>query len=432
MLFRFCFSKRLENFCPLPESFFRIRFSKRLEFLLPAPQLLPDSFFQTFGKIECKFFHISAHFFFCIEAWKFFCYYFPGVFKRYGGKDMGKHLTELERYRIEYMLKDGFTPCQIADKLGKCFSAIYKEIKKGTVTLLNSDLTTREEYCADAAQRITDERKRNKGRDLKIGSDHELAGHIEYLIGTLHYSPYAAVQDIRKRGTFKTDICEVTLYKYIDMGLFLNISNKDLYSKRNKRKQVHHEVVRRPAYTKLKGKSIEERPQSVKNRDDYGHWEMDTVYSGKDTSKECLLVLTERMARDEYLFKMPDRTLQSTVDALDCLERALGYDEFCRRFKTITVDNGSEFGDSSAVEKSCIYPDRNRTALFFCHPGSSCERGSNENANKLVRHWIPKGDDISRYDDGYIQFIQDWMNDYPRKLFGGLSANEYKAALGIC
>lgn len=344
---------------------------------------------------------------------------------------MGKHFTELERYRLEDMLKDGISPCQIAKKLGKHFTTVYSEIRKGTVTFLNSDLTERQEYCADVAQRITKERSRNKGRNLKIGSDHALASHIEYLIGTLHYSPYAVVQDIRKSGAFKTDICETTLYSYIDMGLFLNISNKDLYSKKNKKKQIHHEVTRRPAHNNLKGKSIEERPASVDDRADYGHWEMDTVYSGKDTGKECLLVLTERMTRDEYLFKMPDRTKESTVCIFDRLEKMLGHDGFCRRFKTVTVDNGSEFKDFPALETSCLFPDKNRTLLYFCHPGSSCERGSNENANKLVRHWIPKGADISRYSDSEIQAIQDWMNAYPRKLFGGMSVKEYKASLGI-
>jgi IS30 family transposase len=109
----------------------------------------------------------------------------------------------------------------------------------------------------------------------------------------------------------------------------------------------------------------------------------------------------------------------------------MGYDAFCRRFKSITVDNGSEFGDSSAIETSCLYPGRKRTAVYFCHPGVSCERGSNENANKLVRHWIPKGQDIGVFSNAHIQSIQDWINNYPRRLFNGLSSSEYKAQLGI-
>ncbi len=344
---------------------------------------------------------------------------------------MSRYLTQCERVRIEYMLKDGKTPKQIAFVLGKHYTTIYKEIKKGIVELMNSDLTYRREYCADAAQRITDERGKNKGRDLKIGNDYELVAHIEHLIGKRHYSPYAAVCDIRKRGCFKTDICKTTLYRYIDMGLFLNISNNDLYSKRRKKKKKDGSP--RVSYKHVRANSIEERPDFVNDRMEYGHWEMDTVYSGKgkDKSKCCLLVLTERMTRQEYIFKMSDRTLFSTVKVFDHLEHAIGFDAFKNRFKTITADNGSEFGDASFIERSCVSDGCNRTSVYFCHPNSSYERGSNENANKLIRHWIPKGADIGVYSDAQIADMQDWINDLPRRLFDGLSVNEHMVKLGI-
>ena len=338
---------------------------------------------------------------------------------------MSEYITMCQRQTIEAMLKNGSKPKEIAARIGKHYTTIYKEIKKGTVTFMNSDLTYRDEYCADAAQRITDERQRNKGRDLKIGNDHELAAHIEYLIGELHYSPYAASCDIRKSGRFKTDLCEGTIYNYIDMGLFLNISNDDLYSKRHPRKQKHKKTVRSSYKKDPDAKSIEERPAEIETRETFGHWEMDTVYSGQGKSTVCLLALTERMGRGEHLFRMPDRTLQSTVTALDNLERTIGLEAFRERFKTITVDNGGEFSDFSLIERSCIDPDQKRTALYYCHPYCSSERGSNENSNKLIRRWIPKGADISEYSDEDIQDIQNWINGYPRELFGGLSSDEY-------
>ena len=157
---------------------------------------------------------------------------------------------------------------------------------------------------------------------------------------------------------------------------------------------------------------------------------MDTVYSGKDTSKTCLLVLTERMTLDEYIIQMPDRTVNSTIKALDELEQALGADTFRKKFLTITADNGSEFADTERIENSCLYPNK-RTALYFCHPYRSSERGSNENVNGLIRYWIPKGFDIGLYSKEQIQHIQDWINNYPRKKFNGMSTNEYKYLLGI-
>lgn len=344
---------------------------------------------------------------------------------------MGKHIKEYERYLIESWLKEDIKPMEIARRLNKHYNTIYYEIKKGTVTLLNSDLTYRMEYCADTAQRITNERGHNKGRDLKIGHDHALAAYIEHLVLDLRYSPYAVVQSIRKNKNFSTDICETTLYSYIDSGLFLNISNKNLPIKGH-RKQKHDKVEEnRSSYHKTPEKSIEHRPKDVYKRDTYGHWEMDTVYSGKGKSKCCLLVLTERQTLDEYLLKMPDRTYNSTVKALDKLEKSMGLKAFRDRFKTITVDNGTEFGDGDLIERSAVNDKKKRTSVYFCHPYASSERGSNENQNKLVRRWIPKGDSIGDYSPEEIQKYQDWINNYPRRKFGGMSSNEYKASLGI-
>lgn len=112
------------------------------------------------------------------------------------------------------------------------------------------------------------------------------------------------------------------------------------------------------------------------------------------------------------------------------MEWSLGADTFRRKFITITSDNGVEFSDFERIENSCIYPNK-RTTLYFCHPFSSGERGSNENVNGLIRYWIPKGKDIGQYTKEQIQQIQDWINNYPRKKFDGMSTNEYKAFLGI-
>ena len=70
-----------------------------------------------------------------------------------------------------------------------------------------------------------------------------------------------------------------------------------------------------------------------------------------------------------------------------------------------------------------------RTNLYYCHPYASCERGSNENANKLIRRFIPKSQDISVYTDEYIKHIQDLINNMPRKLFGGLSSYQYMKSI---
>ena len=103
------------------------------------------------------------------------------------------------------------------------------------------------------------------------------------------------------------------------------------------------------------------------------------------------------------------------------LERKLGKG-FEDTFKTITCDNGCEFLDFEGIEKS-IRNKQNRTKVYFAHPYSSWERGTNENINKMIRRFVPKGVDISSYSDKDIERIQNWINNYPRRILGGLSAN---------
>lgn len=345
---------------------------------------------------------------------------------------MGKYLTENERYMIEAWRIQKMPVREIAARLGKHYTTIYKEIKKGTVQLLDGKTwKTYEKYCADVAQRKTDEKGHNKGRDLKIGHDHELANYIEHMIVDRRYSPYAVVQSARKSGRFKTDICETTLYSYIDKGIFCNVTNKNLPIKSKKKQEYKGVAIKRPSYRKPPCKSIENRPKEIDERLMYGHWEMDTVYSGKGKSKACLLVLTERKTLDEYVIKMPDRTLVSTVKALDDLEQTMGIEAFRKKFLTITCDNGVEFGNADQIERSVVDDRVKRTEVYFCHPYSSYERGSNEGQNKLVRRWIPKGEDIGKCSDAEIQDIENWINDYPRRKFGGMSTREYKTTLTL-
>lgn len=90
---------------------------------------------------------------------------------------------------------------------------------------------------------------------------------------------------------------------------------------------------------------------------------------------------------------------------------------FSKVFKSITVDNGSEFKDFIGIEQS-IFLSEKRTYLFYCHPYSSWERGSNENNNKLIRRHIPKGTNLDNISNTEIKNIEKWINNYPRKLFG--------------
>ena len=322
-----------------------------------------------------------------------------------------KHLSWTDRLKIETMLKDKRHKQEIADEIGVHLKTIYNE--RGRYIHTNSDLTEEERYSPEMAEAAYREHLAAKGPDLKIGNDHELAQHIEKKIAEDGYSPAAVLGEIKEQGLeFKTSICESTLYTYIDKGVFLTVTNKNLPVKGQK-KRPYNKVKR--AKRPPAGTSIENRPKEIDDRAVVGDWEMDCV-EGKKKTKKTLLVLTERKSRREIIRPMRDQTARSVVRVLDSLEREYGAN-FSKIFRTITVDNGSEFADCAGMEKSCRRKG-NRTKIYYCHPYSSYERGSNENVNRMIRRWFPKGTDFRKVTAKAIQKVEDWINNYPREILG--------------
>ena len=335
-----------------------------------------------------------------------------------------KYLTERERYQIEILLKQKTPVQEIAKILCKSKSTIYREIKLGTVEMLSPDLIPYKKYCADAGQRIQEERSHNKGKDLKVGSDLKFIQFIEHMVLEKKYSPVAILAHIQKNNLqFKTKVCYKTIYNYIHDGVFLNLTKTSLPMPRKKIDKISEKKRQSRNHVHT---SIEERPREIYDRLSYGHWELDTVESGRG-DKTCLFVFTERMTREELIFKADGKNQSCLLKILNKLERQFTAPVFRETFKTITCDNGCEFIDMDSIEKSIFNKVMKRTKVYYCHPYNACERGSNENANKLIRRWIPKGSHISDFTDQYIKDLQDWINNYPRKIFDYLSSTEYKA-----
>ena len=333
------------------------------------------------------------------------------------GERRFSHLRWKDRLKIEKMLKEKRSVREIADALHVHNSTIYREIRRGMTKQMTTELVDVEVYCPETAQRKYQENLQAKGPDLKIGNDHDLAEYIENKIINDHYSPAAALAKIKEEGRiFSVEISEWTLYSYITKGVFRRLTNKDL-PMRGKKKNTYRRVreARLPS-----GDSIENREESVSRREDVGHWEMDTVVSSKK-SKKRLLVLTERMTRFELIELMKDGTTASVVAALDRLERRFGARRLQEMFKTITTDNGSEFADCAGMEASCERA-RARTHIYYCHPYSAYERGSNEVGNRMIRRRLPKGTDFSKLTRRTVKEIEAWMNDYPRERLGWTTA----------
>ena len=273
-----------------------------------------------------------------------------------------KQFTYNDRLRLEVLIKAKHKPKEIAEILHFHVSTIYRELKRGQFEALNSDLTKEIRYSPDIAQQHKEAVLAAKGPDLKIGTEQAFADRIEAVIINKGYSPAAALAKV-KAERYDFSICVSTLYSYIDKGVFLNLTMKHLPEKRKGEKKHKRKAIQKRA---TKGESIENRPKEINTRKEFGHWEMDTVVGARGASKKSLLVLTERKTRKEVIFLLKEHTSAAVVKALDRLERKLGK-KFRGIFKSITVDNGSEFADWEGMERS-KRSKKKRTKIYYCHP----------------------------------------------------------------
>lgn len=316
-----------------------------------------------------------------------------------------KHILRDDRYVIEQMLNAGQDKAAIVAVIGCSPKTLKREIARGSWQRLNNKTYEFEVvYSWDVAQRRHDESGKNKGRYAKINDAPELRAFLELHIKKHGYSPEAALMKAQNesiKGSFEISV--KTLYNNIDQGQ-LGVTRKDLLRKEGWKQD---KTKPRKALNNLKGESIDNRPQKANDRSEHGHWEMDLII-GKKGSQAVLLTLTERKTREQIITKLPNKTQKAVNTALNYLERKHGKD-FKEKFKTITTDNGSEFLNFELLEKSCLFSKANkankanktnqsqkRFKMYYAHPYSCWQRGSNENANGIVRRFLPKGTDFGK------------------------------------
>ena len=328
------------------------------------------------------------------------------------------YMTYDERCKLEAYLNAKKSVAWIAREMGFSERTIYYEKKRGLYTRIKEiHGYDREiiEYSADKAQMVHDYNQTAKGRPLKIGNDRAYAEFLEHKILDDRYSPAAALT-VARREAFTTSVCLTTLYSYIDKQVFLHLTNKNLWIKGKRRKRKYRKV-QRIAHPLLP--SIADRPEYINQRQEYGHWELDLII-GKRKSKDCLMTLTERKARQEMIFKLPDHKAATIREVFDELERTTP--NFRDTFKSITTDNGSEFLEYDKLCKSIHSGQRFR--VWYCHSFASWEKGSNENHNRMIRRFFPKGTDFSVITKDEVAAVQNWMNDYPRKILNWMTPNQ--------
>jgi len=308
-----------------------------------------------------------------------------------------QQITREERYTLATLRKQVPMPscAEIAQLMGRHRSTISREIRRNRTPYDGR-------YRADRAQEQANGRRSRSRRNSQFtAEDWQM---IEELLR-------ADLSPEQISGTLQT----------VDL---LNVSIQTIYTHiwRDKRRggELYRHLRQRRRYRKrygggrerrgrLEGKRhISERPREVDQRTEIGHWEGDTMIGAR--SKHCLLTLVERLAGCVLIGKLPARTVAAVNRLLTRLIQ-----EMPELFKSITLDNGTEFHGYQEIEKTT------GVTFYFATPYHSWERGTNENTNGLIRQYLPKGLDLKTISQARCTEIAQILNNRPRKRLGFLT-----------
>ncbi|MFL2131219.1 IS30 family transposase [Ruoffia sp. FAM 20858] len=323
----------------------------------------------------------------------------------------GKHLTYGDMKQIEAYKKLDLSNRKIAKQLEKSPQTINNAIHNGTTKQRRQQkqngkvyVQYYEIYSADTHFETYLKNRSQCGRRPKWVETDEFIEWADQKMLEDKWSPDIVVQKAKELFHDSIIPSTSTLYNWIDSGI-MRTKNIDLLEKVGRKQRTTKNKARRNVT--ILGTSIEERPESVEERQEFGHWEIDTVVGNINAAEPVLLTLVERKTRFEKIFKIAgqraddvDQTLKIFIESLNGLEAEI--------FKSVTSDNGSEFANLSNLSEE--------TEVYFCHPYASFERGTSENQHKIIRRFLPKHHSLKEVKENQIQRIQQWMNDYPRRI----------------
>lgn len=298
-----------------------------------------------------------------------------------------KHIKKAERSEIAILLKKRYSYGDIAEALKRNKSSISREVRENS---------TKGVYDPDKANdKARLKRRQSKYQGMKIVGNEGLRDYIEEKLA-LDWSPEQIAGRLKEVDKYLPYASYRVIYKYV-FSVYGRLLEKYLRYSGQKRKGGGRTKV-----TQLKDRVfIDKRPKIVENKGRFGDWEGDFIVSGK-SGQGVLLVLHERKSR----FALVKRIIHPNIQLVHqyIFELTGGY-----VLNTLTLDNDIVFRKHKELSKILGAP------VYFCHPYHSWEKGGVENTNKLIRQYVPKGCDISKYSDEYIQMIQDKLNSRPRK-----------------
>ncbi len=316
-------------------------------------------------------------------------------------------LSYKERVVIETLLSENKTPSFIAKQLGRNRSTITREINKWMDDKPSSQKRPLNVYKADLAHWCAQDDYLNK-RNLDKISKHPALRVYVYRGLLRGWSPEQIAGRIKE--DYPTDpimsISYETIYMYIYRHRQAKL-NKKLIALLRYSKLIRRKYKGSANRKKIKDAlSIDHRPAHIELRREVGHWEGDTMIGIKQASSIGTMV--ERKTRFVRIVKLKDRksktatlAFKKQVDHMDPIFR-----------KTLTYDNGSEMANHKWFTK------KTGMQVYFAHPYSAWERGTNENTNGLIRYYLPKKTDFNLVSESQLKNIEDKLNNRPRKVLG--------------
>lgn len=297
------------------------------------------------------------------------------------------HINKTERQEIAILLKKSYSQRDIAKVLERNVSSISREIKYRK---------TKGKYDPEKAHhKARVKRQNSKYQGMKVIDDPALRDYVETKLQE-DWSPEEISGRIKEIDQNLKYISANGIYKFVSSVYGARFLRHLAYKGKSRKSKSAASVI------KLENRTfIDQRPKIVEKRRRFGDWEGDFIVSGKNGSG-VLLVLHERKARYTLIRKITKVSIENVHEFLYRMTDGV-------LMNTLTLDNDIVFRKHEEMSRIIGVP------VYFCHPYHSWEKGGVENTNKLIRRYVPKGSDISKLSDEYVQEIETKLNTRPRK-----------------
>lgn len=308
-------------------------------------------------------------------------------------------LTSEDRAVIAAGLRRELSYAQIGELIGRDKSVVYREV--------NRNRGPDGSYWAPVAHRAAHERRR-RPKEFRLAANPGLCRRIEAWMDE-GWSPRLIARVLREEhpSMIMDRVSHETIYQALYVqgrGSLRQDLHRQLSTKRPRRKpRTGPAGTRRNSSPYREAFTISQRPPEVEDRAVPGHWEGDLVLG--TAGKSAVGVLVERTTRFVVLLHLPGRHDADSV-AQAMIREMSDLPEHLRQ--SLTWDRGTEMARYEKIQLELELP------VYFCDPHAPWQRGSGENSNRLLRHWLTKGTDLSRFSAGDLRRIAASLNARPR------------------